>query len=87
MCEPTTITPEEIIDIICQFYHLDVDRMTNRIPETGRHYRSKEYAKGRQFFAYWMRKNTLLSYKKIGEYLDMQHHTTLMHSFSKFQMK
>lgn len=80
MCEPTTITPEEVIDIICQFYELDIDRLTKRIPETKRHYRTKPYAKGRQFFAYWMRKNTIMSYKKIGEYLDNMDHSTLCHS-------
>lgn len=80
MCETTTLKPEQVIDIICQFYELDVDRMVNRIPETKRHYRSKEYVKGRQFFTYWMRKNTILSYKQIGKYLDMTDHSTLIHS-------
>lgn len=79
MCT-TTITPEQVIDIICQFYELDVDRLTTRIPETKRHFRSKEYVKGRQFFAYWMRKNTINSYKQIGKYLDMTDHSTLIHS-------
>ena len=84
MCAPTTtITPEQVIDIVCQFYELDVDRMTKRIPETGRHYRSKEYAKGRQFFAYWMRKNTVLPFTQIAKLLDNMHHATLIHSVDK----
>ena len=80
MCEPTTITPEQVIDVICQFYNLDVDRLIKRIPETGRHFRTTPYVKGRQFFAYWMRKNTLLSLKEIGALMEGVDHSTILHS-------
>jgi len=81
MCEPTTLTPEQVIDVICQFYELDVDRLVKRIPETGRHFRTTPYVKGRQFFAYWMRKNTLLTFKQIGGYMENMHWATMIHSF------
>lgn len=80
MCEPTTITPEEVIDIVCQFYELDVDRLVKRIPETGRHYRSKDYVKGRQFIAYWLRKNTPMPLVKVGNILGGMHYSTIIHS-------
>lgn len=76
----STITPEQVIDIVCQFYELDVDRMTKRIPETGRHYRSKEYVKGRQFVCYWLRKNTILSCSAVGSYFEKLDHSTVLHS-------
>jgi chromosomal replication initiator protein len=79
MCTSTTISPEEVIDIICQFYELDVEKLVKR-KETGRHHRSKEYVKGRQFFAYWMMKNTELSQTKVGRYLDGVDHSTISHS-------
>ena len=79
MCT-TTITPQQVIDIVCQFYELDVDRLTKRIPETGRHYRSKEYVKGRQFVHYWLRKNTIMSLNKVGALFEGMDHSSIIHS-------
>jgi len=76
----TVITPEVLIDIVCKYYELDVDRLTKRIPETGRHYRSKEYVKGRQFIHYWMRKNTSMSLKRVGSFMENMNHSTICHS-------
>lgn len=80
MCTATTITPEQVIDIVCQFYELDVDRLVKRIPETGRHYRSKEYVKGRQFICYWMRKNTIMTLNQVGALMEGLDHSTVIHS-------
>jgi len=75
-----TVTPEVLIDIVCKFYELDVDRLKKRIPETGRHYRSKEYVKGRQFIHYWLRKNTSMTLKKVGSIMEGMDHATVSHS-------
>lgn len=80
MCQTTTLKPEQVIDIVCQFYELDVDRLTKRIPETGRHYRAKDYVKGRQFICYWLRKNTTITLKGIGRLMDGYDHSSVLHS-------
>lgn len=81
MCS-TTINPEQVIEIVCQFYELDVDKMIKRIPETGRHYRAKEYVKGRQFVHYWMFKNTTMTLKRIGSFMEDIHYSTVLHSIA-----
>lgn len=77
-----SITPEEVIDIVCQFYELDVDRVIKRNSVTGRHYRSAPYAKGRQFICYWMFKNTYRSLSQIGALMEGLNHSTVIHSIN-----
>ncbi len=80
------IFPNEVLDVICDYYQLDQDILCNK-RENGKHYRGTEYVNARQIFSYWCSENTQMSLKQIRAYMDMQDHSTMIHGRDKVQDK
>lgn len=71
-------TPNEIINIICDYYTLNPKDLKGRR-------RPVRIARPRQVAMYLMRKETQLPYEEIGNQLGGRDHTTVMHGVEKIE--
>ncbi len=71
------ITPELIINTVCEHYHLTLEQITSSN-------RSQNIAKPRMIIMY-LCKNMIsnMTLKEIGSYLGGRNHTTVMHAYEK----
>lgn len=75
---PASITVDEIIDAVCQYYAVTPDEV--RGPR-----RNQSFAVPRQMVMYLSRKLTSASLPKIGESLGGRDHTTVLHGCAKIE--
>lgn len=71
-----TLSVEELIKIVADFYSIEVDSITDKS-------RKKEVVKPRQVAMYVLREFFDISYPTIGEKLGGRDHTTIIHSYEK----
>ena len=75
---PTSITVDEIIEAVCQYYAVTPEEV--RGPR-----RNQSFAVPRQMVMYLSRKLTSASLPKIGENLGGRDHTTILHGCAKIE--
>lgn len=75
---PTSITVDEIIEAVCQYYAVTPEEV--RGPR-----RNQSFAVPRQMVMYLSRKLTSASLPKIGENLGGRDHTTVLHGCAKIE--
>jgi chromosomal replication initiator protein len=76
--KPTSISVEEIIDAVCQYYAVTPEDIRGKR-------RNQMYAVPRQMVMYLSRKLTTASLPKIGENLGGRDHTTVLHGCSRIE--
>ena len=75
-----SLTPKQLIDIVCQFYALEREDLVGKN-------REKKISAPRQVIMYLMREELKMSYPSIGEELGGRDHTTAMHAHGKVRME
>jgi chromosomal replication initiator protein len=73
LIEPKNLDPEEIIQLICNFYSIPVYRLESST-------RKREVVIARQMAVFMLRYYTGLSFKAIGRRFGQRDHTTAIHS-------
>ena len=76
--KPTSITVEEIIEAVCQYYAVTAEDLRGKR-------RNQTFALPRQVVMYLSRKLTTTSLPKIGESLGGRDHTTVLHGCAKIE--
>ncbi len=75
---PSTLTPAEVLEGVCRYYNVDIERMRSK-------QREREIVWPRQVAMYLMRQETTASLLQIGAELGGRDHTTIMHGWEKVQ--
>ncbi len=75
-----SLTPRQLIDIVCQFYSLDREELISKN-------REKKISMPRQVIMYLMREELKMSYPSIGDELGGRDHTTAMHAHEKVRLE
>ena len=75
---PTNLTPAEVLEGVCRYYNVDIERMRGK-------QREREIVWPRQVAMYLMRQETSASLLQIGTELGGRDHTTIMHGWEKVQ--
>ena len=74
----STLTPAEVLEGVCRYYNVDIERMRGK-------QREREIVWPRQVAMYLMRQETTASLLQIGAELGGRDHTTIMHGWEKVQ--
>jgi chromosomal replication initiator protein len=74
----STLTPAEVLEGVCRYYNVDIERMRSK-------QREREIVWPRQVAMYLMRQETTASLLQIGSELGGRDHTTIMHGWEKVQ--
>jgi len=75
---PSTLTPAEVLEGVCRYYNVDIERIRGK-------QREREIVWPRQVAMYLMRQETNASLLQIGTELGGRDHTTIMHGWEKVQ--
>ncbi len=75
-----SLTPQQIIDAVCQFYEISIQDILGSS-------REKRFSMPRQIIMHLMRKELNMSYPTIGNELGGRDHTTAMHADHKINMR
>ena len=73
---PSTLTPAEVLEGVCRYYNVDIERIRGK-------QREREIVWPRQVAMYLMRQETNASLLQIGSELGGRDHTTIMHGWEK----
>ena len=76
--KPKEITPQLIIDVVCEHFHIAPDQMISKS-------RSNEIAKPRQIAMYLCKSMTDASLESIGSMLGGRDHSTIIHGIKKVE--
>ena len=76
--KPREITPQLIIDVVCEHFHITKDQMISKS-------RSNDIAKPRQIAMYLCKNMTGVSLEYIGELLGGRDHSTVIHGINKVE--
>jgi chromosomal replication initiator protein len=79
LARPVTLTPQEILDEVAQYYNLEADLLRGRG-------RSKKVARSRQIAMYLAREETRASLPQIGQALGRDH-TTILYGYEKISQQ
>lgn len=75
---PSNLTPTEVLEGVCRYYNVDIERMRGK-------QREREIVWPRQVAMYLMRQETSASLLQIGMELGGRDHTTIMHGWEKIR--
>ncbi|MGN0342273.1 MAG: chromosomal replication initiator protein DnaA [Roseburia sp.] len=76
--KPKEITPQLIIDVVCEHFHVTMDQMISKS-------RSSDIAKPRQIAMYLCKNMTDISLETIGSLLGGRDHSTVIHGVNKIE--
>lgn len=76
--KPKEITPQLIIDVVCEHFHVTMDQMISKS-------RSSDIAKPRQIAMYLCKNMTDTSLETIGSLLGGRDHSTVIHGVNKIE--